>query len=551
MKHTSAKIFGVLLCLIMALCLCLSACGPKTDTPTPEPPVTDGSDDNGGNPPVPADPMPTAADVVAAIGKRAAAAEQNYDFILKLSGNIAVGAFSSPNANAVYTCNYRYDQESGALTFKRVTSGILLYDATEYIYSLGDSRVTVKMNGKDTVKKVVTERKDSELHLANLPFETLVGSLKADEISDIAKDGDGYTAKLKLSSGNAALNAICGFIGKMDTSISLKGVTFNNPVSGLDFRFALSGGTLTGYSIGASVSVPVSPASVTLDLSYEMKTSSSPISLPSVSGIVTDKTEIAGELAKIGNALKDVKDDAAYSLDLEAVNEMDPGWNVSATKDTFASRLYKHTDDKGVTHFNNSFEYHSHHETDGKETYKYTYGNVKEDDATYLVSRKGGNEYTKAEGVTADTQFAFMTKLFGLTAEETDCIRKKTENATETYTIYLSDGAVVELMEDIVDVLNSNPAQGVVTVENYFNGTDHTVEDAAFTVVMKDGKLVSMELDTEIKYNPTEGEYTENNVTLNNRLTLKVNDRLEKAEAYERPNKAESILGIGGLDYIL
>ncbi len=546
MKRTLRTIFAMLLCLTMALGLCLGACAGSDPTPS-EP--TPGGDNP--NTPTPAT-TPTAADVVSAIQTQADAAEQNYDFVLKLSGSVNVGAFSSPNANAIYTCNYRYNQETGDLRFKRVTSGILLYDSTEYIYSSGDSRVTVKMNEEGTVKKVITDYQDTELRLINLPFQSLVESLTADEITEIAKDGSGYTAKLKLSAENAILNKICGLLGKMDTSISLKGVQFTNPVSGIDFRFHFANNAISDYSVGASVSIPVSTASVTLDLTYERKAASSAVSLPAVSGFITDKEEIGAELSEIDGALKAVKQEAAYSLDLEAVNEMDPGWNVTATKDTYESRLYKHTDETGFTHFNNSYEYHSHHETDGKETYKYTYGNVTDDEfETYLVSRKGGNTYENAEGVTAEARFDFMTKLFAVTAEKTDCLRKKTEGTTETYTVYLSDEAVVEMMEGIVGMLNSNPAQGVVTVENYFNKADHTVKDAQFTVVMTEGKLVSMELDTKIKYNPTAGEYTERNVTLDNALILKVNDRLEKAQSYTAPKKAKATLVFGGLDYIL
>ena len=546
MKRTK-MFWSMLVCLLLMLCLVFASCAgsdQNEDPNPPTPPVT-GED--------PEEPrLPTAGDVVAAIAKQEAAAKQNYDFVLNLSGNVSVGAVVSPNANATYSCNYRYDKETEQLTFKRVTSGILLYDSTEYIYTLGDSRITVKMNDKDTVKKVITDYEDSELRLLNLPFQKLVGSLSEKEITDIKQDGSGYTAKLRLASNNAVLNTICGLVGKMDTSINLKGVTFTNPVSGLDFKFYLANGAVSGYTVKASVSVPVSPTSITLNLSYEMKLSDAAISIPSIGGLVTDKTEIVQELSAINSALTAVKSDAAYSLDLEAINEMDPGWKVTATKDTYEARLYKHTDETEYTHFNHSYEYHSHHETDNKETYKYTYGNVTEDEfGTYLVSRKGSNRYDNAEGVTADTQFEFMTGLFSLTAQQTDCIRKKTEGNTDTYTIYLSDSAVVAQMKRIVGILNSNPADGVLTVENYFNETDHTIKDAELIVVMTAGRIVSMELDTEIKYNPTEGEYTENNVTLNNKLILKVNDRLEKAQKYTAPKKAKSTFGIGGLDYIL
>lgn len=545
MKRYLRTLFAAALCAVSALGICLAGCAAGPETPQ----------DNGSTTPAPPAPsLPASSEVVSAIQKTADKAEQNYDFVLQLSGNVKAGVVSSPNANAIYTCNYRYDRSTGALRFKRVTSGILLYDSTEYIYSSGSSRITVKMNEDGDVKKVIADYKDTELRLINLPFQSLIESLTADEITNIKKDGNGYSAMLKLSSDNAIVDKICSLIGRMDTSINLKGVKFTNPVSGIQFKFGLSDGEIADCALGLSVSVPVSSASVTLNLSYTMQRNSSAIDLPAVAGLLTGETVGSG-LSTINAALASVKNDAAYSLDLNAENEMDPAWNVLGTKDTYQARLYKNTDERGGTHFNHSFEYHSHHEADGKETYKYTYGDVTQDGKTYLVSRKGSNTYEVAEGVTADTQFEFLTEPFALTAQEIDCIRKNTAGNTVTYTVYLSDDAVVSKMKDILNVLNGNTADGVVPVENYFNESDYTVKDAELVVVMTDGKLVSMKLDTEIKYNPTAGEYTENNITLNNVLLLEVNKNLKDAEKYEAPKTAQGTgLGdarVGGLKYIL
>lgn len=544
MKSKFAKFGALLMGGLLALSLC--ACGGGGDEkPDHQDPPVSGEEDGKQDPPVSGDTTPTSSDVATAIQKTLGATVQNYDFTLNLAGSVTVGAFTTPDANANYVCNYRYNAETDDLQFKRVTSGALLYDSTEYIYSSGDSRVTVKMDDKGTVKKAAVEYADEELHLINLPFVTLVKSLSAKEIGSIKKTSGGYKATLSLSSENKALNALCSFLGKMDTSINLKGVEFSNPATGLGFEFALSGETLSSFTLTADVSVPIGPATTDLSLTYTQKTNSSAVKLPDVSGIILGQDAIATELATVNSALAAVKEMDVYSLDVEAVNEMDPGWNVKAIKDSYLSRLYKHTDEEGFTHFNNSFVFKTHHEEDGKETYKYTIGNVTEDGKVYLVDRKGLNT-TSQSAETVTSRFDFLTSIFGLNASQTDCIKKTTANGETTYAIYLKNSAIAALSDDIVNLINTCPAEGVTFVDNLM-GTDYTIEDAALNVVIKDGKLVSMKLETEIKYNPTSGEYAEYNVTLNNSLSLLVNDEenFAKAAEYTAPKKDKTTLGIG------
>ena len=64
---------------------------------------------------------------------------------------------------------------------------------------------------------------------------------------------------------------------------------------------------------------------------------------------------------------------------------------------------------------------------------------------------------------------------------------------------------------------------------------------------MIDGdQLKTIEARTDFKYFPTDGDYTDSNITLTDVLSLSINENLSKASKYEAPNKAEAILG--GLD---
>lgn len=553
----SAKIILVLtliLVCVFAFIACNNGDDPapedptKPGTTTPEDPTKPGTT-TPEDPTKPTDTMPTAAQVAAAIKAQSESAAQNYDFKLQLSGNINVGLIVTPDAHAIYDGSYRYDPATQTLLFKRTTSGILLYDSTEYIKATGDQTVTVKTDTKNNVKKVAIEAKD-DLNLINTPFVNLVSSLEAKNITDISRNGtSGYKAKLSLSANNNLLNLICTALGKMDLSLSLKGVTFTNPVNGLGFEFTMSNNAITGYTLTADVSVPVSTTTVNLNLRYEQTNSTAAIVLPSYASLIIEKSDIADTVNEISSLLTNIKDDAAYSLDVNAVNEMDPAWNKLATKDSYEARFYKNTQKDNTVAFNKSYEYHSHHDEDGRETYKYTVGNVT-DGSVYLVTQKMLNKTSEklADTITADSQFDELTALFDIAAADVDCIKSEVKQTTTTYTVYLSDAAVKNLSDDIVALLNTNDADGVIDVNNYI-GSDYTIKDASFTIVVNSGKLTSMEFESEIRYNPTEGEYVEYNITLNNELTLDINKELDKAEDYKTPSKPDGTFS--NLDYLL
>lgn len=56
-----------------------------------------------------------------------------------------------------------------------------------------------------------------------------------------------------------------------------------------------------------------------------------------------------------------------YSIDVSAINDFDPGWNITATVDKYIARMYKNTTDDGRIDFNHSFVYKAHTDEDGKE----------------------------------------------------------------------------------------------------------------------------------------------------------------------------------------
>lgn len=495
----------------------------------------------------------TAEDVVIARTAVANEDSQNYNFKINLATTLSLGGFSG-TANGNYEAEYRFKKSTNELMFKRVTSGSLLYDSTEYISGTGASKIKISADDKGLAKKAsVLTQKDEGLNLLNIPFVAIIDHVDANNLTNIVKLDKGdfmYKANLALASDNTYVQQAISVIGGMGASVDIADVSFSNPANGIEFFFNMNDdkSKLVDFKFSAELSFPIKGVGTTLALTYEQKASNEGIVIPAVDGLITDSGAIANELTKITKALSTVKGSAAYSLDLEATNQFDPGWNTKAIVDKYYSRLYKNTNDARID-FNQSFEYKAHTETDGAENFKYTYGNI-EDGTVHKVSRKGTNTVTAAEGITVDTQFDYMTGAAIIDANKVDCIKKIDKDGIITYSIYMKTDATLSIKDKITEIINSNEAEGVVDVDNYFDAEDYMIHDSVMLVTMSSTDIKSVAVDTKLKYCPTGGEYTEERVTLTNSIKLDVNANLDKAIEYKAPESATTVVGLVALKYI-
>ncbi|MBO5305014.1 MAG: hypothetical protein J6A99_05010 [Clostridia bacterium] len=473
--------------------------------------------------------------------------QQNYDFNINLNGTI-----KGVSANANYEGYYRYNKTSQDLKFKRITSGVLLYDAIEYIYNTGSSKVKLVANEDNVVKRSsVVPQEDEELNLINLPFSAIVDHMDANNLVNITKLSSGnyqYKATLKLASDNKYLNKLFTMMEKLGTDIEIKEVSLSNPAAGVDFYFNMNTEKtlLTGFKYEAQIAFPVKSIPVTISLKYEQKDSKSAIVIPSTTGLITSSAEISSTMNSINSAINALRVSDTYSLDLEAKNEFDPGFSTMAIVDKYMARMYKNTND-GRVDFNHSYEYKAHTEEDGAETFKYTIGNI-QDGTVHQVSRKGNNEITALDGVSANTQFDYLVGAAKLNATDVDCISKEEKDGSVFYYIYATTTKTLSIKDKITEIINSNDAEGVMDVDNYFNNDKYDVKDSEIVIEMKAGKIVNISVSTKIKYVPTAGEYSQDKITLTNTIELTVNENLDKAAEYEAPKKTTTSLGSFGLN---
>ena len=505
--------------------------------------------------------IPTAAQVVEARENVVSETIQGYDFYININGTVSYAGFNG-TANANYEGKYRYDTSSSALQFYRETSGLLLYDSKEYIYTNGNAKIKIKLNEDGEVTKTqVTSNADQKLSLVNKPFCALIDALKEDNFNKIELNTDGevagfkYCATLKLTSSNETVQALFDYLEKLGTNVEIKGVSFTNPNGGVKFYFNWDASTkrLKDFTFNAGVNFTIKGADVAFNITYKQTEATNDISMPSITNLVTAESDITTIVNKIDAAIINVKNSDIYSIGLDVSNEFDPGWSTTAIKDSYKALMYKHKIDETYTAFNKSYVYKSHSEEDGKEAYKFTLGNVTNDGKVYLVSRKGSNTYEEKTGASVNSTFESMVNIADITAADIDCVRvSEATDGTITYKISMSDAYALSFKDKIVNLLNTNETEGVVNVNNYFNGNENFIKNADLIVVIKDNKLVSFNCCTKIKYYPTDGNYSEDRVTLTNSVTIKVDEWYSYAEKYTSPSKPDgSIVGLVASKYYI
>ncbi|MDE5562802.1 MAG: hypothetical protein K2J01_04575 [Clostridiales bacterium] len=555
-KKKAAAILAAVMGLSMAGMLV--ACGNNTTpsgTTKPEqsgPSQTETTKPEQQQPQQPQVTLPTKEQVVRARQRAVESTVQGYDFNLTFKGDFSILGIGA-SLTGRYDGSYRYDSATDTVSFKRTTSGPLLFDSTAYVFTSGDSRVKMTMDGSAVKKLSVEIPEEQNITMINLPVVAIVDSVREANIDSVTASQDSayaYSCPLKLDSTNPVCNVINQVFEKLGTGVSFKGIKLNASASALDFN--LKDDKINDFHFKFQMEVGVKNTKVGLTVDYKQTGNTTALNVPNSAntGILYTAADIQREAGIINAAFEDLKDDPVYSLDLTAKNEFDPGWNKLATTDSYKARMYKKTDEDNNVWFNHSYCYKAHDEQDGKENYKYTLGNINGEDednqGVWLISRKGTNTQTKVtDVVTADTQFDFLTNMVKPDASKIDCIKKQVKGTETVYKIYLGKDGTANVQKKIVDMINTNPYDSVITVNNYFN-TEYLIKDADIEVTLKDGKIDSVKCDTKLCYTPTGGEYDEYNITLDNIIELTANKNLDKANKYTIPTKVKgNVLGWG------
>lgn len=172
---------------------------------------------------------------------------------------------------------------------------------------------------------------------------------------------------------------------------------------------------------------------------------------------------------------------------------------------------------------------------DGK--FEFVIGNIT--DSTVYI-RNSEDEVETITGQSADSAFdSLVSPVATVTADDIACIVKTTTGNSTVYTLHLSNAAAIDMQSTILELLNGNTAK-VTEVDNYFNSTEYTVEEAYIEITVANGKFAAANLNTEFGYYPVDNiEYADDNATLIDTIEIAVNGRLDDATDYEIPEEAD------------
>lgn len=293
----------IVIVLIVVMALSLVACvsnndgtlpdGP-TDKPTPDKPIDKPTPDEPIDKPTPEKPtpdepeekptefIPSAQQIVDARSAENDKNEQRYDFKINLKTTAELAGFGG-ELNGNYNGKYSYNKVNKNLKFYRKTSGSLLYDANEYIYTEQDSRIKVVANEKNEVSRIsIIDKSQEELDMINMPFVEIINILDSDNLEDIKHSVDKsyqFSAKMKINTQNECINKLVGLVGKLGASINIKDVSLDNPANGIQLLFNLDekNQKLNTFKFVYNVTFPFKGANVGISISYEQNASSADI----------------------------------------------------------------------------------------------------------------------------------------------------------------------------------------------------------------------------------------------------------------------------------
>ena len=137
-----------------------------------------------------------------------------------------------------------------------------------------------------------------------------------------------------------------------------------------------------------------------------------------------------------------------------------------------------------------------------------------------------------------------------INASEIDCIKKSTANGITTYKFFMTKEktlSVQDTIADMIDNVTTDQEQYTVLGVNNYLSTDTNVLDAEYSIQVKDGKLIAIDVVTKLSYAPSGGEYTDRKITLNNNINMVVNspDFASKLTDYKAPKSSGNFVGLG------
>lgn len=495
---------------------------------------------------------PSKEEVVVARSAAAAESVQTYDFTFNFSGTVF-----GVSATGLYEGKYRNNKNTGELKFERTTSGALLKDSSVCINQTGSNKIRYNLNKDKSLKSIKAGPQSADdIKMVNMPFVALVDAVKSTNINAVVKSEDPnyqYKTTLSLNPNHEKFAQVFDLFTSINAVADVASISITDIVNGLNLYFSITDGKMYNFSLKTNINIGIKGVPVTLTVAYSQRYNNQAIQMPSTAGFITKAADIATEVSAINTMISELKASPSYSIDLIAKNDFDPGFTKKSIVDRYRARMFKNTNE-GRVDFNHSYRVQAHTDEAGKEKFRYTIGNITEAEGgvnVFLIDRTPAtNKAYAKDSLTADTEFDMLFASVAINASEIDCIKKSTANGITTYKFFMTKEktlSVQDTIADMIDNVTTDQEQYTVLGVNNYLSTDTNVLDAEYSIQVKDGKLIAIDVVTKLSYAPSGGEYTDRKITLNNNINMVVNspDFASKLTDYKAPKSSGNFVGLG------
>ena len=419
----------------------------------------------GSTPSTPSDPVTPTVDYKETVSRARRntfeSAAYEYDFSVKAKIKFA-GAVSYSPANYSGTTTVKTDNPETQFLQKRVLSGALVFDSTNYIYNVGTDLIKISADENKDFSVVNHETVSSIYDFDKFNFGHILKTLSDEDVLNAKKSGDKYVLSLHT---NFAQDSLLGILNYIDSSIiltALNAYTKSQWGVGLSINAwttLYSNNYLASFHFDAYVSIKDKfEIGFELDQNFTKYGDYVSISLPSFAGTVTSESEVNEKINEVRSALNNSKNRSTSYYDYNVKTAVDHGISLSnplglAVNSTTKGYTKRQIVDNTV-YFNNRLEVDSDYKN------KDQLGDLVADYDSYrarlttgevynvLDPKVGFNKYTLMEGYNNDTidNYYMLPSADLLSFDSIKAVKTSTNNNLTTYQFALTTDAVKDVL---------------------------------------------------------------------------------------------------------
>ena len=422
-----------------------------------------------------------------------------YDFNLNVT--TAYGEIGGPGANIAGNIKYNSQDQNPYYKYEE-RSGLLIGDGKTYSVLTGTQLAIFKTDTSDKLTEFSVESVSTDFRYESSSFAKALFDFTSEQIDTVILRPDG---KYNISFSGSASGMISSVLSALNSSIVQAFIDLPENDTNLTVNVTFEDGYIKTFEYDFSISFSGASLLFHYDLSYANFADDVIIVPPSFQGIAITETAISDILTELYVTFDQYKSQQNSGFDYDIETHIDyPGSNsIDSHIQGRTMRLIDGTD----VYFWNRIEFDSDYKNSDLystigiidyERYRVSYSNQ---DVYDIIDGFFSNTYTQISEYNNGTidSFYFMIPSTLLTSENVTFIEKLSSNETTTYTLGLTNLAIINLLgffDDSIRVdVNGENEIIIFNIESQFE-----VKLVSFIIEVDASGLVSIDIDIKGSY---------------------------------------------------